>query len=303
MSVEVESILAVESVGLLVHGPRIAAQISAPPARREGRDLGSELPVRLKVATFSVLRRCGAIAAFFAVWEIAPRLGLVERSLVPPFSEVATAWFRMLFSGELLVHLAASLVRSVGGFALAAAVAIPLGLAIGWSRVLSESLSPLLELFRNTAALALLPVFTLLLGIGEASKIALVTFACVWPILLNTISGVRNADPLLVKSARTMGVEGLALFRKVILPSSLPSIFVGLRISAAVSVLALVAAEMIGAKAGLGYLVQYAQFSFMVPEMFAGILTIALVGVLLNAIFAGLERRVTRWKPTTDRTI
>src|SRR5690606_38227794 len=124
-----------------------------------------------------------------------------------------------------------------------------------WYSKFSDIINPLLEIFRNTAALALLPVFILFLGIGEASKIGLIIYACVWPILLNTISGVRNVDPLLIKSARTMGLSSIKLFRKVILPAAVPTIFVGVRLAGGFSVLMLVAAEMVGAKAGLGYLI------------------------------------------------
>src|SRR6185312_15199894 len=123
------------------------------------------------------------------------------------------------------------------GFVLAIAVGVPLGLVIGWYRPVAEVLGPLLELFRNTAALALLPVFILLLGIGETSKIAIVVYACTWPNLLNTISGVREVDPVLIKSARSMALPPHRLFAKVILPASLPTVFTGVRLAGSASIL------------------------------------------------------------------
>jgi NitT/TauT family transport system permease protein len=209
---------------------------------------------------------------------------------------VLETWLRLLLSGELWSDIQASLIRSLSGFSIAIVLAIPLGLLVGWYSRLAEILNPLLEVFRNTAALALLPVFVLILGIGETSKISLVVYSCSWPILLNTISGVRNVDPLLIKSAQSMGLSSLRLFYKVILPASVPTIFTGVRLAGAYSILVLVAAEMVGAKAGLGYLINYAQYNFQVPEMYAGIITISLLGLLFNQLLVTLERRFTAWK-------
>jgi NitT/TauT family transport system permease protein len=197
----------------------------------------------------------------------------------------------------LFQHVRASLSRSLIGFALSIVSGVPLGLLMGWYKGVANTLSPLLEALRNTAALALLPVFILLLGIGETSKIALIVYASSWPILLNTVSGVRNVDPLLIKSARTMGLSSSQLFRKVILPASVPTIFVGIRLAGATSLVVLVAAEMIGAKAGLGYLIIYAQYNFQIAHMYFGILTITLIGVLFNGFLQRVERHFTSWKP------
>lgn len=245
-----------------------------------------------------VLKRTIAILALAAIWEIVPRTGLVEPAFLPPLSEVLQAWWGLLTSGELWTHTESSLIRSLAGFGIAIAAAIPLGLLIGWYKGLAELLTPVLELFRNTAALALLPVFTLILGIGETSKITLIVYACSWPILLNTISGVKNVDPLLIKSAKSMGLSPLKLFIKVILPAAVPTIFTGVRLAGAGSILVLIAAEMVGAKAGLGYLINYAQFNFQAPEMYAGIISISLIGLLFNQGLVTLEKRFTAWKQT-----
>jgi NitT/TauT family transport system permease protein len=235
-------------------------------------------------------------ALLVLVWELAPRLGLVDRYFVPPLSEVARAWWEMVRSGELLTHLRASLVRSAAGFSLALLLAVPLGAAIAWYSTAHRLLNPVLELFRNTAALALLPVFVLILGIGETSKIAIVTFACFFPVLLSTIAGVRSVDPLLLKSARVLGLSPLDTFRKVVLPAAVPTVFTGIRIAGAAAILVLIAAEMIGATAGLGYLINYAQFNFLIPQMYAGILTTSLVGVVVNYGLVAVERRLSGWR-------
>jgi NitT/TauT family transport system permease protein len=240
--------------------------------------------------------KSAAIAALLLLWETAPRLGLVDRTFLPPFSEVAHAWWGLAGDGQLADNARASLVRSFSGFGLAVAVAVPFGLLIGWYRPVADLLGPLLEVFRNTAALALLPVFVLLLGIGETSKISIVVYACTWPILLNTISAVRNVDPTLLKLAKSMDLSAPRLFQKVILPASVPVMFTGIRLAGAVSILVLVAAEMIGAKAGLGYLINASQYNFAIPQMYAGIITISAIGVAFNQFLVAVERRLSSWR-------
>ncbi|MFF5212433.1 ABC transporter permease [Streptosporangium sp. NPDC000396] len=244
----------------------------------------------------AVGRRTVAMVVLAALWEALPRLGVVDPTFLTPLSGVLAAWWDLLLSGELLDHTRASLIRSLSGFALAIVVAIPLGLLIGWYKPLADLLNPVLELFRNTAALALFPVFVLILGLGETSKISIILYACSWPILLNTIAGVKSVDPLLIKSARSMVLPPIRLFQKVILPAAVPTIFTGVRLAGAYSILVLVAAEMVGAKAGLGYLINYAQFNFRVPDMYAGILTISVLGLLFNQLLVRLEHRFSTWR-------
>ena len=255
-------------------------------------------PVGRVAAAVSVFgKRTIAIAAFLVLWEVAPRVGLVDRTFLVPFSEAVKALIELAKDGQLWDNTRASLVRSLAGFLIAIGVGVPLGLLIGWYRPVAEILGPLLELFRNTAALALLPVFILLLGIGETSKIAIVVYACTWPILLNTISGVRDVDPVLIKSARSMSLPAHRLFAKVILPAAVPTLFPGIRLAGASSLLVLVAAEMVGAKAGLGYLVNASQQNFAIPDMYAAIIAISVLGLVFNHLLVLLERRLTRWRP------
>jgi NitT/TauT family transport system permease protein len=244
----------------------------------------------------NVTRRSLAILLFCVAWELLPRTGLVDRVFLPPFSEVVTAALQLALSGTLAGHAMASILRSSSGLALAILTAVPAGLVIGSNRRIAEFCEPLLELFRNTAPLALLPVFTLILGIGETSKITMVLYASVWPILLSTVNGVRTVDPLLVKAARSMGLGSVRLFDKVILPASVPTIFTGIRVAAAHSILVLIAAEMVGAKAGLGYFVNAAEFNFQIPEMYAGILSLALLGLLVNFALVRIEARLSMWR-------
>jgi NitT/TauT family transport system permease protein len=239
-----------------------------------------------------------AIIVFLLLWEFAPTYlaDSSTRVFLPPLHEVLQAGIGLVQNGQLQANAAASLVRAAAGFAIAVSVGVPLGVLVAWNRGLASAVNPLLELFRNTAALALLPVFTLLLGIGELSKITMVAYAAFFPILLNTIAGVRTVDPLLVRAARSLGVAGIRLFTRVVLPAAVPTIFTGIRMGGAASILVLVAAEMVGAKAGLGFLIVNAQNSFLIPDMYAGILTIALLGLLVNTLLVALERRFSRWR-------
>ncbi|GAA1179925.1 NitT/TauT family transport system permease protein [Kitasatospora gansuensis] len=269
--------------------PSISLPVPKPlaPARR---------PSRLPGLLFTAVTKSVAIALLLVLWELAPRFELVDRTFLPPASEVLDAWLGLLDNGQLGVNTWASLNRSLSGFGLAVLIGVPLGLLIGWYRPVANLLSPLLELFRNTAALALLPVFVLILGIGETSKISIVLYACLWPILLNTISAVRSVDPTLLRLARSLDLSPVKLFQKVILPASVPVVFTGIRLAGAVSILVLVAAEMVGAKAGLGYLINASQYNFAIPQMYAGIVTISVIGVVFNQLLVRLERRFTAWR-------
>ncbi|AWN25305.1 ABC transporter permease [Streptomyces sp. NEAU-S7GS2] len=250
---------------------------------------------RILRAALTGATKSAAIVALLLVWELAPRFGLVDRTFLPPFSEVAQAWWELVANGQLADNARASLVRSFSGFGIAVAVSVPLGLLIGWYRPVADLLNPLLQVFLNTAALALLPVFVLLLGIGETSKISIVVYACAWPILFNTISAVRTVDPTLLRLAKSMDLSAPRLFQKVILPASVPTIFTGIRLAGAVSIVVLVAAEMIGAKAGLGYLINASQYNFAIPQMYAGIVTISVIGVAFNQLLVAVEKRLSSW--------
>ena len=236
------------------------------------------------------------IILFLLLWEFAPRLGWVDSVFLPSFSTVVIAGWDLVVSGTLWDHFQASFLRSVIGFFIALILAIPLGLLIGWYPLSRRLFNPILELFRNTATLALLPVFILLLGIGEISKISIVVYSCFFPILLNTIVAVNNVDPLYIKSARSMNVPTYKLFYKVVIPASLPTIFTGIRMAGSYAILVLIAAEMVGAKAGLGYFITFAQYNFYIAEMYAGIIVISLLGLIVNYSLLAVENYFSRWK-------
>ncbi|MEP9383723.1 ABC transporter permease [Nocardioides sp. KR10-350] len=278
--------------------PSLLEERTEPGLNQRQRAAARATPVSAYVTRLGrVGRGVLGIAILAVIWEVFPRLGVVNGYFLPPFHTVVAAWWDLLKDGDLLRNLRASLVRSVAGFAIATAVAIPVGVAIAWYRPIRELLTPPLEVFRNTAALALLPAFTLILGIGETSKISIVVYACFFPILLSTITGVATVDQQLLRSARVLGLSPVATFRKVVFPAAVPTIFTGIRISGAAAILVLIAAELVGATAGLGFLINYTQMNFLIPEMYAAILTTTLLGLAVNYGLVALERRFSRWRP------
>jgi len=242
------------------------------------------------------------IVLFLLLWEALPRLGIVSDAYLSPPSAVVAAIGQLLDNGQLWKHVAASLQRSLWGLVLASSAGVVLGLLVGGFKRLAAIVDPVLQLFRQTSAFALFPVFILFLGIGELSKVAIIFWASFWPVLLSTVSGVKQVDRLLVNSALSMGASRRFIFFKVVLPASLPSIFTGVRLAGAYSITALVAAEMIGAHSGLGFLALNSQETFQIPTMYAGILMLAVLrpaaelpagaaGAPLAALARGVEPR------------
>lgn len=236
------------------------------------------------------------IIGFLVIWELVPRLHIVSDAYLSPPSQIVITIWDLVSSGTLFKHLFASLQRSLYGLLSAIALGVTLGLLMGWFSRFEAIVDPILQLFRQTSAFALFPVFILFLGIGETSKVAIIFWASFWPVLLSTISGVKQVDRLLIDSARSMGANRLFVFRKVVLPAASPSIFTGVRLAGTYCITALVAAEMIGAHSGLGFLTLNSQEVFQIPTMYAGILLLALLGLALNYVLAIVERRLTRWR-------
>lgn len=248
------------------------------------------------MARLQAPQRMTMIVVFLLLWETAPRFGLVNPVLIPSASTVFRALAELVLTGELLKHLTASLQRVLVGFAIGAIFAIPLGFVVGWYKTFAKYADPLLQTLRQLPTLVLFSVFVLLFGIGEVSKIAIIAKVSFWGIFLNTVSGVSNLNPLIVKSARAMGVSSFGMFRKVVLPAAVPSIFTGLRLSATAALTILTAAEMLGGDAGLGFLVLNSEVRFEIPRMYAAIVTFMILGMFVNYLLVGFEKRASRWK-------
>lgn len=236
-----------------------------------------------------------ALAVLLAAWEAAPRLLGDLKIYFPPASQVLAALARGIVSGALVGATAETLRRAFLGLLLALAVGVPMGVLMGlWSRV-SAALTPAVESLRPIPSAAMIPVALLFLGIGERLYLAVIAFGCCWPILLNTLHGVRSTDPLLVDTGRTLNLSRPRIVGSIVLPSAMPQIATGVRISLAISLILAITVEMITGSSGLGYLILDAERSFRYREMYAGIVLLGVVGLLINQAFHMLSRRFLGW--------
>lgn len=251
---------------------------------------------RVRAHAVRVFERSVALVAFLLLWEFLPRAGIVNSAYLSPPSAVLVAIAHLFESGEVWKHLGSSAFRSIAGLLLAVAAGIIGGFLLGWFRRAERIADPLYQLLRQVSAFALFPVFMLFLGIGESSKIAIIVWAAFWPVLLNTLSGVKQVERIFIDCARSMGAKQGFIFAKVILPAALPQILTGIRLAGAYSITALVAAEMIGARSGLGFYTLNSQETFQIPDMYAGIVLLALFGLLINYGLSLLERKLLRWR-------
>jgi ABC-type nitrate/sulfonate/bicarbonate transport system permease component len=235
------------------------------------------------------------------VWEAAGRGGWVHKLLFPPASAILGTFFDLVASGELLRHLGISLWRMALGYGLAAIVGIALGIAMGYWRRVFEACEILVEFLRAVPPPAVIPLAMVFLGIGDALKVFIIFFASSFPILVNTIDGVRSVDPVLVRTARTFGLSRAQTVWKVILPVAGPFIMTGLRIAIAIALILTVISEMIGATSGIGYFILGSQRTLHITQMYAGILTLALTGYAINRAFLLVDGRVMAWHKEMTR--
>jgi NitT/TauT family transport system permease protein len=242
------------------------------------------------------LLRALALAGLVVAWEIAARTGWVPVLFLPSPLGVLREGRDMIASGELLVHLGASLERLVLGFLVGGGLGVIVGIAVGFFAVADAVGMPLIAATFPIPKIALLPLLILWLGIGEASKVAVIALGVFFPMAINTYAGVRQADPLLIRAAVAFGARRLSVIRKVILPSALPMIFAGLRLGAGTALLLLVAAEMIAVESGIGFLVLHAGNIMATTKLMVGIVLLSLLGLLSHWGLGRLERALIPWR-------
>jgi ABC-type nitrate/sulfonate/bicarbonate transport system permease component len=215
--------------------------------------------------------------------------------LLPSPLAVAQATFDLARSLELFEHAAISLGRMVVSIAIASALAIPLGLAMGLSTRLERIVDPMIEILRPISGIAWIPLALFIFGIGNTLPVFIMTYAAFFPIVVGTVGGVRAVDRRLVDAARTMGVPSRTIVARVVVPAALPSLLVALRLGVALSWTAVVAAELIGAPSGLGYAVEWYRELLATPQVMSFIAMIGVIGYLCDAFVRGLNRRFTPW--------
>lgn len=245
----------------------------------------------------NVLRRIAVAVALPLVILVAWWFASAESTnfFFPPLSKILDSLVEDWFGARLVDDVWPSLYRLAAGYALAAVVSIALGVLIGTWRTVRDVLEPVFEFFRAIPPPVLVPIFILLFGIADTMKIVVIAFGCMWPILLNTVEGVRAVDEVLGATSRVYGIRGAARLRYVVLPSASPQIFAGLRQGLSVAIILMVISELFAATNGLGFAIVQAQRSFAIAETWAGMLMLGLLGFLLAMLFRVVENRQLAW--------
>ena len=247
-----------------------------------------------------------------AVWEAISRLGWVSPIVLPspsqvllrwvayakpsdPFDPAQGGWLRWAFSGELPHDAVASLTRVAGGFALGAVLALPLGLLMGASRVVYELFNPIVQIFRPIPPIAFIPLAILWFGLGNPPAFFLISLGAFFPILMNTIAGVRSVDAIYLRAARNLGASRSTLFWRIMVPAAMPYILAGVRIGIGVAFIVVIVAEMIAVNSGLGYRILEAREYFWSDKVIAGMISIGLAGLGIDVFMSRLNSRLLRW--------
>jgi ABC-type nitrate/sulfonate/bicarbonate transport system permease component len=240
------------------------------------------------------------VAAILLVWWAVTALGLVTPFVLPSPAELVREVHVLATRGyaqkPLSTHVLASVARTLVGLGAGLAVGIPLGLWMGMNRTVSAVLSPVFAFLRPIPPIAFIPLMILYFGIGEFSKLVLIFMAALYYVVLNTAAGVAAVPADLISAGRNLGLTRVQLFRHVIFPAALPSVMTGARTATAISWAIVVAAELIAAQAGLGFMVMDAATFFRVPDVYVGIGIIGLIGVALEAATRALERSLLHWQ-------
>ncbi|MBS7813354.1 ABC transporter permease [Roseococcus pinisoli] len=232
--------------------------------------------------------------------ELAVETGWVRRALMPPPTAIALTLWDLLASGEFVAPLLSTMELVFTGFAIGSALGIAGGLAMGWFPAVFRLLEPLVELMRPIPKAALVPPLMLFLGIGTTMKVTSVALAVLFPVLVNTLQGVRGTDRVMLDAARTHGWGTAHTLRHLVLPAALPFILAGMRISLGLALVLAVLAEMLSGQGGLGFLILDMQRSFLIRQMYAWLIILAVLGLALNGLFLLAERRALHWQPQSN---
>ena len=231
-----------------------------------------------------------ALLGLWAAWSAGS-----ETFYYPPLTEIFETFGETWVFERVGSDVVPSLLRLAAGYALAVAVAILAGIPLGLNATARRAAAPIVEFLRAIPPPALLPLAIVVIGVGNSMKVLIIAFVCLWPVLLNTIDGIRGIDPTLTETTRVFGVRGLTRLRLVVLPAAGPQIFAGMRTSLSLAVIMMVISEMVASTNGIGFFVLQSQRSFAIPEMWSGILLLGILGYVLNVLFALVERRVLAW--------
>lgn len=251
-----------------------------------------------RFTTTRAFRAVRSFAVFLAIWWAVA--AWVENPIqLPTPGRVATALFDLAASGELFEHMLISTTRLVIALIVSVVLAVPLGFLMGLNARVNAYLDPLVELLRPISGIAWIPLALFIFGVGDVLPVFIMVYVAFFPLLLNTVAGVRNVDPKLVNAARTMGVGNAAMLRKVIVPAAFPTIMVGFRLAFAGAWAAVIAAELIGSPSGLGFAIEWYRQLLMSPKVFGFIAMIGVIGYVCDVALRALQRRLTPWSEGT----
>jgi ABC-type nitrate/sulfonate/bicarbonate transport system permease component len=235
------------------------------------------------------------LLGLLAVWELMAQAELLNPLIVPPVTRILGIFADLLWSGQIPLQILASLKRAMVGYLLAALVFIPLGIFMGLFEPIRRALEVIVEMLRPIPPPVIIPVAMLFFGLEDEMKISVIFFSCAWPILLNTLDGVKNIDRVLLNTAMTFGLPQHKIIWQVILPACSPQIMTGLRVSLPIMLILVVISEMVGSTDGIGYFILDSQRRFRVAEMYAGMLALAILGYVLNQLFNLAHRSLLPW--------
>ncbi|MBD7969149.1 ABC transporter permease [Paenibacillus gallinarum] len=233
-----------------------------------------------------------------AVWQAAGSLQLIAPNLLPTPVAISKQFFSLVQSGTLWEHFAISTFRALSGFLLGGLTGLFLGLFTGLGKMAERTLDPSVQMLRTIPLLSLIPLFILWFGIGEFSKILMISLGAFFPVYVNTFLGIRSVDVKLYDVSRIFQYSKIQLLTRLILPAALPNILLGIRLALGVAWLVLVVAEMMGTSSGIGYMIQDARAYSQTDIVFVGIIIFAIIGKLSDSIVRMLESRLLRWRET-----
>jgi NitT/TauT family transport system permease protein len=234
--------------------------------------------------------------AFLLLWEGVVRFGEVNQLLVPAPASVLRTMVELTVNGQLPWAIVVSLQRVLQGFIYGSLVGIVLGLLVGWFRAVEDTVDPLVGALYPIPKSALFPLFILWFGLGETSKVMTIMIGVVFLVLINTVTGVKAIDPVLLKAARDLGANQRQIFAKVVIPGALPNIFTGLRLGAGMALILVFITEIEATKAGLGFLLWESYQLLLVKQVFSCTIAFGILGILSSWILQWLERVLCPWK-------
>jgi len=242
-----------------------------------------------------------SVIVVLAIWQLVANARVVPVLFLPGPWDIAQAFVKLFQEGEIWLDMATSGEELAIGYVMAVVVGLVLGLLMGWYTRFQYALDPFVNFFYSTPRIVLLPLFIIWFGIDMPSKIAVIFLGALFPIIINTMAGVRNTEAALLPLARSFGASDALIFRRVVLPGSVPFILTGLRLGVGHALVGVVVGELVAARHGVGQLIAIAGETFQTPKLFAGVLIIAGTGMFLTAVLQRVENRFQSWRPQIRR--